>query len=44
MSECLLYYIKEGTTVVGSTGDIPLSGEYIMDHHCVFNNENGIRM
>ena len=42
MSECLIYYIKEGVTVVGTAGDIPLSGEYIMEQHCVFTNENGI--
>lgn len=41
MSECLIYYIKEGVTVVGIAGDIPLSGEYIMERHCIFENVNG---
>lgn len=41
MSECLIYYIKEGVTVVGIAGDIPLSGEYIMERHCIFENING---
>lgn len=41
MSECLIYYIKEGETVVGTAGDIPLSGEYIMEHHCTFHNDSG---
>ncbi|XP_062871412.1 kinesin-like protein KIF1C isoform X2 [Trichomycterus rosablanca] len=39
MSECLLYYIKEGTTRVGKQdGDIKLSGPFILEQHCVFNN------
>ena len=42
MSECLIYYIKEGETVVGIAGDIPLSGEYIMERHCIFENINGM--
>lgn len=41
MSECLLYYIKEGKTEVGSTGDIALSGEFILKRHCCFDNSNG---
>ncbi|XP_027883463.1 kinesin-like protein KIF1A isoform X14 [Xiphophorus couchianus] len=41
MSECLLYYIKEGTTRVGrldasSRQDIVLSGHFIQDEHCTF--------
>ena len=43
MSECLLYYIKEGVTKVGQLGDIQLSGEFILDHHCYFILENGIQ-
>lgn len=42
MSECLLYYIKEGITKVGQLGDIQLSGEYILDHHCIFINDKGL--
>ena len=41
MSECLLYYIKEGLTVVGQKGDIVLTGEFILDKHCSISNENG---
>ncbi|KAI1898752.1 hypothetical protein AGOR_G00075610 [Albula goreensis] len=45
MSECLLYYIKEGVTRVGQKDvDIRLSGQYIKEQHCVFLsqlNENG---
>ncbi|XP_061834341.2 kinesin-like protein KIF1A isoform X8 [Nerophis lumbriciformis] len=41
MSECLLYYIKDGITRVGrldasSRQDIVLSGHFIMDQHCTF--------
>jgi kinesin family protein 1 len=42
MSECLLYYIKNGITKVGQVGDIQLSGEFILDHHCLFINTDGI--
>ncbi|XP_070562203.1 kinesin-like protein KIF1A isoform X4 [Ptychodera flava] len=43
MSECLLYYIKEGITKVGrSTAkepqDIVLSGTHIQDQHCMLEN------
>ena len=41
MSECLLYYLKEGTTIVGRVGDIQLSGDFILDHHCSFVHEKG---
>ena len=47
MSECLVYYIKEGLTRVGRpnnasvTQDIQLSGSHILDEHCVFNNQDG---
>ncbi|XP_041925345.1 kinesin-like protein KIF1C isoform X1 [Alosa sapidissima] len=45
MSECLLYYIKEGVTRVGQKEvDIRLSGQFIKEQHCVFYsqlNENG---
>lgn len=46
MSECLLYYLKEGVTRVGRPEaqhrpDIPLSGEHIRDEHCSFVNEDG---
>ncbi|XP_008405934.1 kinesin-like protein KIF1A isoform X8 [Poecilia reticulata] len=41
MSECLLYYIKEGITRVGrldasSRQDIVLSGHFIQGEHCTF--------
>ncbi|KAJ8255033.1 hypothetical protein GJAV_G00200210 [Gymnothorax javanicus] len=37
MSECLLYYIKEGVTRVGQKDvDIRLSGQFISEQHCVF--------
>ncbi|XP_019856044.1 PREDICTED: kinesin-like protein unc-104 [Amphimedon queenslandica] len=41
MSECLLYYLKEGVTKVGQVGDIQLSGDFILDHHCSLIHENG---
>ncbi|XP_034059022.1 kinesin-like protein KIF1C [Gymnodraco acuticeps] len=41
MSECLLYYIKEGFTRVGQQDvDIKLSGDFIKEIHCVFVSEN----
>ncbi|XP_072547443.1 kinesin-like protein KIF1A isoform X4 [Salminus brasiliensis] len=41
MSECLLYYIKDGITKVGREGascrqDIVLSGHFIKEEHCIF--------
>ncbi|ULU05077.1 hypothetical protein L3Y34_017659 [Caenorhabditis briggsae] len=46
MSECLIYYLKEGVTSVGRPEaerrpDILLSGEAILDLHCEFVNEDG---
>ncbi|XP_070401977.1 kinesin-like protein KIF1A isoform X18 [Nothobranchius furzeri] len=46
MSECLLYYIKEGITRVGrldasSRQDIVLSGLFIQDEHCTFTRSAG---
>ena len=46
LSECLLYYIKEGVTRVGSPEanipqDIQLVGHYILEDHCTFENNNG---
>ncbi|KAK6009687.1 hypothetical protein OSTOST_25363, partial [Ostertagia ostertagi] len=46
MSECLLYYLKEGITSVGrpeasKRPDILLSGQAILEHHCDFVNEDG---
>ena len=41
MSECLLYYLKEGVTKVGQVGDIQLTGDFILDHHCSLLHENG---
>ncbi len=47
LSECLLYYIKEGTTRVGSPEanlpqDIQLVGAHITSEHCVFENSEGV--
>ena len=47
MSECLIYYLKDGITYVGSAEaakrqDILLSGQYIQPEHCQFKYENGI--
>ncbi|XP_075459654.1 kinesin-like protein KIF1B isoform X17 [Ascaphus truei] len=44
MSECLLYYIKDGITRVGQTEterrqDIVLSGAHIKEEHCIFRSE-----
>ncbi|XP_073717033.1 kinesin-like protein KIF1C [Misgurnus anguillicaudatus] len=37
MSECLIYYIKDGVTRVGQEDvDIRLSGQFIKELHCVF--------
>ncbi|XP_055797172.1 kinesin-like protein KIF1A isoform X31 [Salvelinus fontinalis] len=46
MSECLLYYIKDGVTKVGrvdasSRQDIVLSGHFIKDEHCTFTSTTG---
>ncbi|KAG7514407.1 kinesin KIF1A isoform X9 [Solea senegalensis] len=45
MSECLLYYIKDGITRVGrldasSRQDIVLSGHFIKDEHCTFTSSD----
>lgn len=47
MSECLLYYIKDGCTRVGSAEanipqDIQLSGSHILSEHCLFENHDGV--
>ncbi|XP_045024716.1 kinesin-like protein unc-104 isoform X3 [Daphnia magna] len=47
MSECLLYYIKDGITRVGSTDasipqDIQLCGPHILSEHCIFENREGL--
>lgn len=46
MSECLIYYIKEGITKVGtgkeSPQDIYLCGSYILPEHCEFDNTEGV--
>ncbi|RUS83751.1 hypothetical protein EGW08_008502 [Elysia chlorotica] len=47
MSECLLYYIKEGTTRVGLEGsknpnDVQLSGFNILEEHCRFDCKDGV--
>ncbi|XP_053354022.1 kinesin-like protein KIF1A isoform X10 [Clarias gariepinus] len=46
MSECLLYYIKDGITRVGredamTRQDIVLSGHFIKDEHCIFTSSAG---
>ncbi|GLH09165.1 Kinesin-like protein unc-104 [Gryllus bimaculatus] len=47
MSECLLYYIKDGCTRLGSAEanipqDIQLSGSHILSEHCIFENNEGV--
>ncbi|XP_069474241.1 kinesin-like protein KIF1A isoform X2 [Ambystoma mexicanum] len=45
MSECLLYYIKDGITRVGREErrqDILLSGHFIMEEHCIFRSDTNI--
>uniref|UniRef100_A0A672SV69 plus-end-directed kinesin ATPase n=1 Tax=Sinocyclocheilus grahami TaxID=75366 RepID=A0A672SV69_SINGR len=47
MSECLLYYIKDGITKVGredasSRQDIVLSGHFIKDEHCIFTSSTNV--
>ncbi|XP_032456660.1 kinesin-like protein unc-104 isoform X12 [Nasonia vitripennis] len=47
MSECLLYYIKDGFTRIGSAEanipqDIQLCGPHILSEHCVFENHEGL--
>ncbi|XP_057193162.1 kinesin-like protein KIF1A isoform X2 [Triplophysa rosa] len=46
MSECLLYYIKDGITRVGRDDssirqDIVLSGHFIKEEHCIFTSTTG---
>jgi len=43
MSECLLYYIKDHRTLVGSedTQDIQLHGASILNQHCYFTSSEG---
>ncbi|XP_063746164.1 kinesin-like protein KIF1B isoform X1 [Eleginops maclovinus] len=47
MSECLLYYIKDGITRVGQADaerrqDIVLSGAHIREEHCIFRSERNL--
>ncbi|XP_055694171.1 kinesin-like protein unc-104 isoform X11 [Lutzomyia longipalpis] len=47
LSECLLYYIKDGITRLGTAEanlpqDIQLSGPYILKEHVMFENRNGV--
>lgn len=47
LSECLLYYIKDGITRLGTheanlPQDIQLSGSHILKEHCIFENRNGV--
>ncbi|XP_066140161.1 kinesin-like protein unc-104 isoform X2 [Euwallacea fornicatus] len=44
MSECLIYYIKDGVTRIGSAEancpqDVQLSGSHIKPEHCIFENK-----
>lgn len=45
MSECLIYQLKPGTTMVGSVdggkAHIRLSGEHILEEHCIVTNTDG---
>lgn len=46
MSECLIYYIKDGITRVGSSEanlpqDVQLFGSHIKAEHCIFENKDG---
>ncbi|XP_014600352.1 PREDICTED: kinesin-like protein unc-104 isoform X1 [Polistes canadensis] len=47
MSECLIYYIKDGFTRIGSAEanipqDIQLCGPHILSEHCVFENHESV--
>ncbi|XP_063895123.1 kinesin-like protein unc-104 isoform X7 [Helicoverpa armigera] len=47
LSECLIYYIKNGVTRVGTSEanvpqDIQLSGSHILSEHCIFENTDGV--
>ncbi|XP_055627411.1 kinesin-like protein unc-104 isoform X3 [Toxorhynchites rutilus septentrionalis] len=47
LSECLLYYIKDGLTRLGTSEanvpqDIQLSGSHILKEHCVFENKDDV--
>jgi kinesin family protein 1 len=47
LSECLLYYLKDGVTKLGTSEaevpqDIQLSGSHICKEHCIFQNDNGV--
>lgn len=47
LSECLLYYIKDGITRLGTSEanlpqDIQLSGSYILKEHLLFENRSGV--
>ncbi|XP_039756150.1 kinesin-like protein unc-104 isoform X11 [Pararge aegeria] len=47
LSECLLYYIKDGITRLGTAEgnvpqDIQLCGSHILSEHCIFENTDGV--
>lgn len=47
LSECLLYYIKDGLTRLGTSEanvpqDIQLCGSHILKEHCTFENRSGV--
>ncbi|XP_061718950.1 kinesin-like protein unc-104 isoform X4 [Cydia pomonella] len=47
LSECLIYYIKDGVTRLGTSEanvpqDIQLCGSHILSEHCIFENTDGV--
>lgn len=47
MSECLVYQLRMGRTIVGRMDSeksihIRLSGDNILEEHCYFDSENGV--
>ncbi|XP_028158332.1 kinesin-like protein unc-104 isoform X2 [Ostrinia furnacalis] len=47
LSECLIYYIKDGVTRLGTAEanvpqDIQLNGSHILSEHCIFENTDGV--
>ncbi|XP_063537383.1 kinesin-like protein unc-104 isoform X4 [Cydia strobilella] len=47
LSECLIYYIKDGVTRLGTAEanvpqDIQLCGSHILSEHCIFENTDGV--
>ena len=46
MNECLVYQLKLGRTIVGRLDSKPaairLSGESILEEHCILDNDSGV--